>query len=260
MAKKSGSVSVEEKLRALYDVQLIDSKIDQIRATRGELPKEVQNLEDELAEIDSRMGKIKEEVENLNTEIGRKKLAIQEAEAQIKRYKAQEAEVKNSREFEALSKEMEFQSLEIELANKRINEYKAKIENKNELLEMATAKYAERKEDLDIKKGELDNILSSNEKYEKELLKLSDKFGENIEDRLLNGYKRIRNNAKNGLGVVPVIDGATQGSFFMVPPQRELDIRARKKIIISEHCGRILVDSDLAAEEEEKMNDVFAKA
>ena len=259
MAKKSGSVSVEEKLRSLYDVQLIDSKIDQIRATRGELPKEVQNLEDELNDIEVRMASIKEDITNLEGEISRKKLAIQEAESQIKKYKAQEAEVKNSREFEALSKEMEFQTLEIELANKRINEYKAKIDNKRELHEMAQAKFTERKEDLDLKKSDLDGILSRNEKQEKELIKLSEKFGEIIEDRLLNAYKRIRNNAKNGLGVVPVIDGATMGSFFMVPPQRELDIRARKKIIISEHCGRILVDNDLAQEEEEKMTAVFAK-
>ena len=257
MAKKSTKVSVEEKLRALYDVQLIDTQIDLIRSTRGELPKEVDNLEADLDEIASKIESFKNDIESLNTDIGRKKLTIQNSEAQIKRYKSQEKEVKNNREFEALTKEMEFQALEIELAEKRIMEYGAKIANKEELMEMAQEKYNERKADLDHKKGELDGIIVKNEKKEKELSKLSEKYAEGIEERLLVAYKRIRGNAKNGLAVVPVIDGATMGSFFMVPPQRELDIRARKKIIVSEHCGRILVDNDLAIEETEKMAAIF---
>lgn len=258
MAKKSASV--EEKLRSLYDLQLIDSKIDEIRSTRGELPKEVDNLEEEVKEIESRINKLNEENVQLEAEIGKKKIAIQESESQIKRFKEQLDNVKNNREFEALSKEIEFQTLEIELANKRIKEYQAKIANKNEIVEMAQEKLNERSEDLNVKKGELDSIISANEKSEGNLLKLSESYGEKIEERLLTAYKRIRDNAKNGLSVVPVIDGAIYGSFFQVPPQRELDIRARKKIIVSEHCGRILVDNEMAQEEQEKMAKVFAKA
>jgi predicted nucleic acid-binding Zn-ribbon protein len=260
MAKTKASASVEEKLRSLYDLQLIDSKIDEIRSTRGELPKEVENLEDEVQDIENRINSLNEEKEQLDSEISKKKIAIQESEAQIKKFKSQLDNVKNNREFEALSKEIEFQNLEIELANKRIKEYQAKIANKDEILEMAQEKLNERKEDLKLKKGELDNIIVANEKTEKNLLKLSEDFAGKIEERLLTAYKRIRGNAKNGLAVVPVIDGATYGSFFQVPPQRELDIRARKKIIVSEHCGRILVDNDLATEEQEKMEKVFSKS
>jgi predicted nucleic acid-binding Zn-ribbon protein len=258
MAKTKASV--EDKLRSLYDLQLIDSKIDEIRATRGELPKEVENLEDEINDIETRINNLNDEKAQLDAEIGKKKIAIQESEAQIKKFQSQLDNVKNNREYEALSKEIEFQNLEIELSNKRIREYQAKIANKDEILVMAQEKLAERSEDLKVKKGELDSIIESNEKTEGSLSKLSDKYGENIEERLLVAYKRIRGNAKNGLAVVPVIDGATYGSFFQVPPQRELDIRARKKIIVSEHCGRILVDNDLAQEEQEKMEKVFAKA
>ncbi len=253
MAKKAAVATIEEKLRSLYDLQLIDSKIDEIRSTRGELPKEVKNLELEIEEIQGRVSKLNNEMEALESDISKKKLTIKDSEAQIKRYEKQLADVKNSREFEALTKEVEFQNLEIELAQKRINEFKVKIENKKEVLEIAQEKLNERSEDLSVKKGELDSIISQNEKKEKALVKLSDEYGKKIEKRLLEGYKRIRNNSIHGLAVVPVINGATQGSFFMVPPQRELDIRARKKIIISEHCGRILVDEELANEEAEKM-------
>lgn len=257
MAKKAAVATIEEKLRSLYDLQLIDSKIDEIRATRGELPKEVENLELEIEEIQGRVNKLNEEIEGLEGDIAKKKLTIKESEAQIKKYQKQLEDVKNSREFEALTKEVEFQNLEIELAQKRINEFKVKIENKKEILGLADDKLKERSEDLSVKKGELDTIISQNEKKEKALMKLSDEYGSKIEPRLLEGYKRIRNNSIHGLAVVPVIDGATQGSFFMVPPQRELDIRARKKIIISEHCGRILVDEELANEEAEKMQAMF---
>lgn len=260
MAKKKAVATVEEKLRALYDLQLIDSKIDEIRSTRGELPKEVENLELEISEIDNKINSLNEEKNQLDSEISKKKIAIQESESQIAKFKSQLDNVKNNREFEALSKEIEFQTLEIELANKRINEYQAKIANKNEVLEMAMDKQKERTEDLKVKKDELENIIVANEKSEGTLSKLSEEYGTVIEERLLVGYKRIRENAKNGLAVVPIIDGATYGSFFKIPPQHELDIRARKKIIISEHCGRILVDNDLATEEQEKMQAVFAKA
>jgi predicted nucleic acid-binding Zn-ribbon protein len=259
MAKKAKTISVEEKLRSLYDLQLIDMRIDEIRSTRGELPKEVENLELEIDEIKGKIDVLKGELEQLEEEIGRKKLTIKESEAQIKKYNEQLKNVKNNREYEALSKEVEYQNLEIELANKRINEFKVRIDNKQEFLDIAEEKLKERNEDLKVKKGELDTIITANEKEEKALIKLSDDYGKNIEERLLTAYKRIRDNANNGLAVVPVIDGATMGSFFIVPPQRELDIRQRKQIIFSEHCGRILVDKDLAGEEEEKMKGIFAK-
>lgn len=257
MAKKASIVTVEEKLRSLYDLQLIDSKIDEIRATRGELPKEVENLELEIGEIEKKANQLKGEMEQLDGDIAKKKLTIKDSEAQIKRFEKQLNEVKNNREYEALTKEIEFQNLEIELANKRINEYKVKIENKREILQLAEDKLKERSEDLAVKTGELDTIIAQNEKKEQALIKLSDEYAGNIEDRLLQGYRRIRNNSIHGLAVVPVINGAIQGSYFMVPPQRELDIRARKKIIISEHCGRILVDEELANEESEKIQGVI---
>ncbi|MBD79930.1 MAG: hypothetical protein CL840_13540 [Crocinitomicaceae bacterium] len=260
MAKKKGTLSIEEKLRSLYDLQLIDSQIDKIRSTRGELPKEVVNLEEEIKEIEARVDKLNEEKVHLDAEIGKKKIAIKESETQIARFKTQLNDVKNNREYEALSKEVEYQTLEIELANKRINEYGAKIANKDEILEIAVDKLNERKEDLRVKQDELGNIVAANEKAESSLTKLSEKYEKDIEERLLVAYKRIRDNSKNGLAVVPVIDGATYGSFFKVPPQREIDLRARKKIIVSEHCGRILVDNEMATEEQEKMGKVFASA
>ena len=260
MAKKNVNLSIEEKLRSLYDLQLIDSQIDKIRSTRGELPKEVENLEEEIKDLDARANKLKTEKENLEAQISGKKIAIQDSETQIARFNVQLKEVKNNREYEALSKEVEYQTLEIELANKRIGEYGAKIANKEEILVIATEKLDERTNDLKVKNDELGNIVTANEKAEGTLTKLSEKYEVGIEDRLLVAYKRIRKNAKNGLAVVPVIDGATYGSFFTVPPQRELDLRARKKIIVSEHCGRILVDNEMAIEEQEKMGAVFAEA
>ena len=246
MAKNKATASIEEKLRSLYDLQLIDTKIDEIRSTQGELPKEVGILEDEIDEIQTRINNLNDEKQQLDTEIGKKKNSIQDSEAQIKRFKAQLDNVKNNREYEALSKEIEFQTLEIELSNKRINEYQAKIANKDEILEMANEKLAERSEDLKLKKSELDNIVVANEKTEGNLSKLSDDFGTKIEERLLTAYKRIRGNAKNGLAVVPVERGASGGSYIKIPPQRQLDIAACKKIIIDEHSGRILVDLSVA--------------
>ena len=260
MAKKTAAATIEDKLRSLYDLQLIDSKIDEIRSTRGELPKEVENLEEEIKGVEAKIDTLNDEKQQLESEISKKKIAIQESESQIAKFKTQLDNVKNNREYEALSKEIEFQSLEIELANKRIREYQAKIANKDEVLELATSKLNERADDLKVKKDELDSIVEANEKSETNLTKLSEEYGKKIEERLLIAYKRIRDNAKNGLAVVPVINGATYGSFFKIPPQHELDIRARKKIIISEHCGKILVDLDLATEEQEKMKAVFEKA
>lgn len=254
---KTSAASIEEKLRALYDLQLIDSKIDKIREARGELPKEVEDLESEIADMDKRIGDLHDEVVAVEGEISKKKLQIKDSEEQIKKYKEQLENVRNNREFEALNKEIEYQTLEIELANKRIREFQVRISNKQEMLEIANTKISERREDLSLKQSELDSIISENEKEENKLLELSGKYSEKVDDRLLTAYRRIRANAGNGLAVVPVIDGAIVGSFYLIPPQQVIDIAARKRIMFSEHCGRILVDEALANEEISRLDSVL---
>lgn len=255
MAKE---VSVEEKLRALYDLQLIDSRIDRIRNVRGELPLEVEDLEDEISGLTTRSEKLSRESEELEGEITAKKNLIKDAKEKIARYESQQKSVRNNREFDALSKEIEFQELEIELAEKRIKEFKAKLESKQEIILTATEKLAERQSHLEFKKSELDNILAETEKEEKALEKESAKQQKIIDERLLKAYQRLRSSARNGLAVVAVERGASGGSFFTIPPQRQLEIAARRKIITDEHSGRILVDPDLAREEEEKLEKLFA--
>ncbi|AEV34048.1 zinc ribbon domain-containing protein [Owenweeksia hongkongensis] len=255
MAKE---VTVEEKLRALYDLQLIDSHIDKIRNVRGELPLEVEDLEDEIAGLETRIGKINEEISELDTEVKNKKNLIKDSQEKIARYETQQKNVRNNREFDALSKEIEFQTLEIELAEKRIKEFKAKIDNKKDVLSVSQTKFDERQSHLDFKKNELNSILEETQKEEEALLKKSEEYAKSIEERLLIAYRRIRGGAKNGLAVVPVERGASGGSFFTIPPQRQLEIASRKKIITDEHSGRVLVDPELAREEEEKMAKLFA--
>ncbi len=257
MAKE---VTVEEKLRALYDLQLIDSRIDRIRNIRGELPLEVEDLEDEISGLETRMDKLNADVKDFDLEIKAKKNLIKEAEEKIAKYETQQKNVRNNREFDALSKEIEFQELEIQLAEKRIREFKSKMDTKKEAVAMATEKLTERKSHLDFKKSELDNILQETQDEEELLIKESKKQQGVIEERLLFAYTRLRNSARNGLAVVPVERGASGGSFFTIPPQRQLEIAARKKIISDEHSGRILVDPDLAREEEEKMQKLFSSA
>ena len=258
MANKKES-TVEEKLRALYDLQLIDSRVDEIRNVRGELPLEVQDLEDEVLGLKTRMDKLKTDVETINFEITAKKNLIEESKALIKKYAEQQKNVRNSREFNSLSKEVEFQELEIQLAEKNIKEFKAQIEQKKEVIAETKEKLSEREGHLKHKKGELDAILAETEKEEKALLKKSEEYEDKIEDRLVQAYKRIRTNVKNGLAVVPVERGASGGSFFTIPPQVQVEIASRKKIITDEHSGRILVDPLLAEEEQERMQDLFAK-
>lgn len=258
MANKKES-TVEEKLRALYDLQLIDSRVDEIRNVRGELPLEVQDLEDEVLGLKTRLDKLKTDVETVNFEISAKKNLIDESKALIKKYTEQQKNVRNSREFNSLTKEVEFQELEIQLAEKNIKEFKAQIEQKKEVINQTKEKLAEREGHLKHKKGELDAILAETEKEEKALLKKSEEFEEKIEDRLIQAYKRIRHNVKNGLAVVPVERGASGGSFFTIPPQVQVEIASRKKIITDEHSGRILVDPLLAEEEQEKMQELFGK-
>jgi len=251
-------ITIEDKLRALYDLQIIDKHIDRIRAMRGELPLEVEDLEDEIAGLQIRSDKFQEEIGGIDAEIKNKKILIKDAEEKIAKYEAQQKNVRNNREFDAISKEIEYQGLEIELANKRIKEYKATIENKNGVITSSDEKLAERKSHLEFKKSELDNILQETQKEEDFLLGKSEEFGEKIEERLFTAYKRIRNNSRNGLAVVSIERGASGGSFFIIPPQRQLEIAQRKKIITDEHSGRILVDPDLAREEEEKILELIA--
>ncbi|WP_299529378.1 C4-type zinc ribbon domain-containing protein [Ulvibacterium sp.] len=255
---KKVEATVEEKLRALYDLQLIDSRVDEIRNVRGELPLEVEDLEDEVLGLKTRMDKLKTDVETINFEIGAKKNLIEEAKALIKKYSEQQKNVRNSREFNSISKELEFQELEIQLAEKNIKEFKAQIEQKKEVITETKEKLAEREAHLKHKKSELDAILAETEKEEMALLDQSKKFQSEIEERLIKAYTRIRSNVKNGLAVVPVERGASGGSFFTIPPQVQVEIASRKKIITDEHSGRILVDPVLAEEEQQKMEKMFS--
>ena len=251
--------TVEDKLRALYDLQLIDSRVDEIRNVRGELPLEVEDLEDDVLGLKTRMDKLKSDLETINYEIGAKKNLIEEAKVLIKKYADQQKNVRNSREFNSLAKEVEFQELEIQLAEKNIKEFKVQIEQKKEVISETKERLSEREAHLKHKKSELDAILAETDKEEKALLAKSEKFEKQIEDRLVQAYKRIRNNVKNGLAVVPIERGASGGSFFTIPPQVQVEIASRKKIITDEHSGRILVDPVLAEEEQQKMHKMFSK-
>ena len=256
MAKKV-EYSVEEKLRAMYDLQLIDSRIDKIRSVRGELPLEVEDLEDEVEGLDFRINKINEELSELENGIKEKQNKIEESKAMITKYNDQQKNVRNNRAFESLSKEIEFQELEIQYSEKQINELKVGIEEKKEKLEETTKLKDERKAHLDHKKDELNSIMKETEKEESALMKKSEEFEKKIDDSLLISYKKIRSSVKNGLAIVPVERGASAGSFFVIPPQVQLDIASRKKFITDEYSGRILVDKDLAEDEEKKMEKIF---
>lgn len=258
MATKS-EVTVEEKLRALYDLQLIDSRIDEIKSLRGELPLEVEDLADEVAGMNTRLEKLQADLEAIESQIKEKRNHIEESKALIKKYSTQQENVRNNREYNSLSKEVEYQGLEIELAEKNIREFRAQIEQKTQVIEETKSRFEERAEHLKHKQSELDAILKETEKEEQALLKESEDFQATIEPRLIKAYKRIRKNVKNGLAVVPVERGASGGSFFTIPPQVQMEIAGRKKIITDEHSGRILVDADLANEEREKMEALFAK-
>ncbi|WP_299109446.1 hypothetical protein [uncultured Tenacibaculum sp.] len=256
MAKKE--VTVEEKLRALYDLQLIDSRIDEIRNVRGELPLEVEDLEDEVAGLNTRLSNLADDVSNLETDITNKKNAIEESKALISKYGEQQKNVRNNREFDSLTKEVEYQELEIQLSEKRIKEFKAKIAQKNEVITGTKEKLANQEKHLSHKKNELDAILKETEKEEELLKTKSEEFAQSIDAHLLNAYKRIRAKVKNGLAVVAIERGAAGGSYFTIPPQVQLEIANRKKITIDEHSGRILVDPALAAEEKEKIESLLA--
>ncbi|GGZ82357.1 zinc ribbon domain-containing protein [Algibacter mikhailovii] len=258
MAKKK-EVTVEERLRALYDLQLIDSRIDEIRNVRGELPLEVRDLEDEVAGLNIRLEKLVSNLEIIDNDIASKKNLIEESKALMKKYAEQQQNVRNNREFNSLTKEIEFQELEIELAEKHIREFKVQIEQKKEVIGETKERLKERESHLKHKKGELNAILAETEKEEKALIAKSEEYKQQIEARLVSAYTRIRTNVKNGLAVVPIERGAAGGSFFTIPPQIQVEIASRKKVITDEHSGRILVDSALADEQKVKMEKMFAK-
>ncbi|CAM2812115.1 hypothetical protein SAMN05444143_108103 [Flavobacterium succinicans] len=251
-------LSVEEKLRAIYDLQLIDSRIDEIRNVRGELPLEVEDLEDEVAGLSTRTEKLKGDLEVIEDMIKAKKNAIDEHKEAIKKYTKQQETVRNNREFNSLTKEVEFQELEIQLAEKQIKEMKASIEHKKEVITNSREKLEAKSSHLKHKKSELEAIMAETQKEEEFLTQKSAEFQATIEERLLAAYTRIRTSVRNGLAVVSIERGASAGSFFTIPPQTQVEIAARKKIIIDEHSGRILVDSVLAEEEREKMEQLFS--
>ena len=247
MAKKDPTdLSVEEKLKTLYQLQSALSSIDEKRALRGELPLEVQDLEDEIAGLTTRVEKIKNEIDEFQRAITMKNGEINDAKASVERYQAQLNEVKNNREYDTLSKEIEFQTLEIELCNKKIREANARIAEKKEELTANEALIKEREGDLEVKKGELEEIITETRAEEEKLKEKVKDLESKIENRLLTSFKRIRKNARNGLGIVYVQRDACGGCFNKIPPQRQLDIKMHKKIIVCEYCGRIMIDPELA--------------
>ena len=257
MAKKD-EVSVENRLRALYDLQLIDSRIDEIKNLRGELPLEVSDLEDELEGLNTRIDKFKNAVEVVDHNISERKNQIEESKTLIEKYNEQQKNVRNNREFNSLTKEIEFQELEIQLSEKKIKELKAQKEQKKIIIDETKEKLDSCKSHLKHKKEELNAILSETEKEENDLLDKSKEFETQIDERLVKAYKRIRVSVKNGLAVVPIERGASGGSYFTIPPQIQVEIASRKKVITDEHSGRILIDAELAVEEKEKMEKIFA--
>jgi len=241
----TAEISVEEKLRTLFQLQVIHSDIDKIRTLRGELPLEVQDLEDEIAGLGTRIEKHNEEVKSLENNIAGKKNEMILAEQHIKKYKEQQNNVRNNREYDSLSKEIEYQTLEIELCEKRIREFSAQIKDKNAIIEDSKKNLEDKKNDLDAKKSELEEIVGDTKKEEEDIINTAKELESKIEERLLTAYKKIRKNARNGLAVVSVERDACGGCFNKIPPQRQLDIKSRKKIIVCEYCGRILVDNDI---------------
>ena len=244
----------------MYNLQKIDSEIDRIRIIRGELPIEVEDLEDDIAGLETRTGKIQAEIDEIELDITNRKQGSKDSETAIQKYKERQNNVRNNREYESLAKEIEFQELEIKLNEKRTKEGKIKIENKKEILGEATERLEMKKADLATKKAELESIISSTQKDEEKLLKASKAAKKKIEDRLVVAYDRLRNNSKNGLAVVELIYGAAKrgtghrdascgGCFNKIPPQKELDIVTKKKIIICEHCGKILIPSQQEQED-----------
>lgn len=250
MAEKNQDVNatemtIEQKLKLLYELQTVASEKDKLKVLRGELPLEVQDLEDEIAGLKTRINNYKDDIKNLETAVSNRKAAIEESKTLIKKYTAQQDNVRNNREFDSLSKEIEFQNLEIELSEKRIREHTADLTKKKEAIEAAQKSFGEREEDLTNKQNELEEITSETQIETEKLNDKAAKIEEQIEERLLTAFRRIRKNARNGLAVVTVERDACGGCFNKIPPQRQMDIALRKKVIVCEYCGRILVDKDI---------------
>jgi hypothetical protein len=242
--------TVEQKLQALYELQTIHTQIDKIRQVRGDLPMEVADLEDEVAGLETRIQKIKAELDELEDSIVSRKNMIKEAQVATKKYDTQLSDVKNNREYDAINKEIEIQGLEILVSEKKIKEYSFEISNRTEGYEKTLAELGERKKGLEIKKAELDTITAETEKEEAVFLEKAEEAKTKTDERLLIAYERLRNNSKNGLAVVTIQRDSCSGCFNQIPPQRQMDIRQRKKVIVCEHCGRILVDEGFALEEQ----------
>ncbi|MEA4936274.1 MAG: C4-type zinc ribbon domain-containing protein [Paludibacter sp.] len=245
-SKIEKEITVEEKLFALYDLQKVVSKIDEIKTLRGELPLEVQDLEDEIIGLNTRLEHFDKEINEFTSLIASKKIAIEEARIKIDRYREQQNNVRNNREHENLEKEIEYQTLEIELCEKHIREYKAAKDAKSAEQKITSDQLSERKLDLEQKKSELEEIVAETRQEEEKLREQAKEIETRIEPRLLTAFKRIRKNARNGLAVVYINRDACGGCFNKIPAQKQLDIRLRKKIIVCEYCGRILVDQQLA--------------
>ena len=247
MAKKDPTdLSVEEKLQTLYQLQTTLSAIDEKRALRGELPLEVQDLEDEIEGLNIRIAKIENEIEEFQNAVAQKKGEIEQAQESVERYKRQLDDVKNNREYDTLTKEIEFQSLEIELCNKKIREALAKVDDKKRELAHTHDMMDDRQSALEEKKNELDEIMQETREEEEKLKLIAKDLETKIEPRLLSSFNRIRKNARNGLGIVYVQRDACGGCFNKIPPQRQLDIKMHKKVIVCEYCGRIMIDPELA--------------
>ena len=249
--KDPSEYSVEEKLQSLYQLQTMLTEIDKIKTLRGELPLEVQDLEDEIAGLTTRIEKASSDVVEMTKGVAENKNVIEVSKAQIAKYQEQQDHVSNNREFDSLNKEIEFKNLEVELAEKRIREFTYAINAKKEEIENNKALVEEKKQDLEIKKSELQEIIEENRQEEERLRERCKVLELNIEPRLLQSFKRIRNNTRNGLGIVYVQRESCGGCFNKIPPQRQLDIRMRKKIIVCEYCGRIMIDPELAGVKEE---------
>ena len=249
--KDPSEYSVEEKLQSLFQLQSMLTEIDKIKTLRGELPLEVQDLEDEIAGLTTRIEKASQDVVEMSKGVTENKNTIEVSRAQIAKYQEQQDHVSNNREFDSLNKEIEFKNLEVELAEKRIREFTYAINAKKEEIENNKALVEEKKQDLEIKKSELQEIIEENRQEEERLRERCKALELNIEPRLLQSFKRIRNNTRNGLGIVYVQRESCGGCFNKIPPQRQLDIRMRKKIIVCEYCGRIMIDPELAGVKEE---------
>lgn len=238
-------ITIADKLASLLELQEIDSRLDQLHKLRGDLPEEVQDLEDEITGFETRIGKFQAEVDNLNSEIQQHVQNKKDSDKLIIKYKDQQMNVRNNREFDAITKELELQELEIQLADKRIKEAEFKIAQKKSEIEQTEENKGKRVEILEQKKTELDKLVNESQDEEDKLVRQSDRQAKKVDDRLLKAYRRIRSGAKNGLAVVAVDRGACGGCFNVVPPQRQADIMEKQKIIICEHCGRILADADM---------------